>query len=136
MFSVQEALHSLSSTWKQPANSSSLGPLSQKSDSQREGHNASLAYLHSGSLRPAVHVPACSTSWYCLCLSGPSWTSAPSHHGHWGGAGHTHSVRSCITWPPLYLSQVGVKFSFSTRFFFEVSQITAENLDEHRRLKA
>lgn len=59
MFSAPEAQHSFSSRETWPANSSSLGPLSQQSDSQGEGHSVSLAYLlHSGSFHPAVHVPA------------------------------------------------------------------------------
>lgn len=53
MFSAQEAQHSFSSRETRTANSSSLGPLSQQSDSQGEGHSVSLAYLHSGSFHLA-----------------------------------------------------------------------------------
>lgn len=59
MFSAQEAQHSFSSRETRTANSSSLGSLSQQSDSQGEGHSVSLAYLHSGSFHLVVHVPAC-----------------------------------------------------------------------------
>lgn len=59
MFSAQEAQHSFSGREMWPANSSSLGPWSQQSDSQGKAHSISLAYLYSGSFYPAVRVPAC-----------------------------------------------------------------------------
>lgn len=70
MFSVQEALCLLLSTEK-PGTSSSLEPLSQQPDDQREGHNVSLAYLPSGSSCPGVHIPACLASWCFWCRQGP-----------------------------------------------------------------
>lgn len=59
MFSAQEAQHSFSGREMWPANSRSLGPWSQQSDSQGKAHSISLAYLYSESFYPAVRVPAC-----------------------------------------------------------------------------
>lgn len=63
MFSAQKSQHSFPSREMWPANSSSLGPWSQQSDSQGEmGHSVSLVYLYSGSFYPAVRVPACTAA--------------------------------------------------------------------------